>query len=101
MRADLTAFEKDFASDEKPLEFDKNGETLKNTIVSAKKIPGIQMNDESEHNQETRGAGESVQESGQGDRRKPKIPAFLFKPVSETAGDIAVEIRRRREKRGW
>lgn len=59
------------------------------------------MNDDSEHNEEAQSAAESVQENGQGERRKPKISAFLLKPVSETAGDIAVEIRRRREKRGW
>lgn len=59
------------------------------------------MNGDFEHNEAAKGAAESVQESGQGGRRKPKIPAFLLKPVSETAGDIAVEIRRRREKRGW
>lgn len=101
MRADLTAYQKVFVSDKKPLEFDKNGETLKNTIVSAQKIAGIQMNDESEHNQETRSTDESVGQDGQAPRKKPRIPTFLFKPISETAGDIAVEIRRRREKRGW
>lgn len=59
------------------------------------------MSDESEHNEAAKSVGESVGQEGQALRKKPRIPAFLFKPVSETAGDIAVEIRRRREKRGW
>lgn len=59
------------------------------------------MNNDSEHNEEIGAGGESVGQDGQAVRKKPKIPAFLFKPVSETAGDIAVEIERRRRKRGW
>ena len=59
------------------------------------------MNSDSKHNEAAKGASESVGQEGQEVRKKPTIPAFLFRPVSETAGDIAVEIRRRREKRGW
>lgn len=59
------------------------------------------MNDECKHKAELESASESVGQDGQVPRKKPRIPAFLSKPVSETAGDIAVEIERRCKKRGW